>query len=81
MPKHDNYKLKILYVKDILEHRVGEKQMITMATLLAELAMHGVEAERKSIADDIRLLQTYGMPVREGRHGREKGYYVEARKP
>ena len=77
MERKANAKLKILYVKDILEAHATRSHAITMRELLALLYERGVPAERKSVSDDLRLLQQYGLPVRKKRCGRATGYFLE----
>ena len=75
MAKKMNGKLKILYVKDILERSAGEP--ISMRALLERLAERGIAAERKSVSDDIRLLRQYGMPIVVIRRGRFTVYSLK----
>ena len=64
MAKSANQKLKLLYLMDILLERTDEAHGITMQEILDALKVQGVTAERKSIYDDIRLLQDeYGLPI------------------
>ncbi len=63
MAKRPNGKLKILYIKDILEQTLPGGQTISMRELLERLSERGVPAERKSVSDDLRLLRQYGMPI------------------
>ena len=69
-------KLKILYVKEILETEAGSRA-VTMRELLERLSDRGVSAERKSVSDDLRLLRQYGMRIRTKRCGRATGYFLE----
>lgn len=50
-------KLKLLYLKEIFEEETDNEHAISMPKIVEELEKHGVPAERKSIYDDIRLLQ------------------------
>ena len=77
MAKRTDGKLKILYVKDILEHELPRGQSITMRELLIRLSEHGVSAERKSVSDDLRLLRQYGLPVVCIRRGRSTAYSLK----
>lgn len=77
MAKKTDGKLKILYVKDILERELSEGQTITMRELLWRLSERGVPAERKSVADDLRLLRQYGLPVVCIRRGRATAYSLK----
>lgn len=69
-------KLKILYVKDILEHETQSGRMLTMRELIERLNERGIPAERKSVGDDLRLLKEYGVPIERQRTGRGSAYFV-----
>lgn len=56
MAKNKNQKLKLIYLKQILEEYTDADHGITMDRILELLKMRGVEAERKSIYDDIDSL-------------------------
>lgn len=73
MAKQTDGKLKILYVKDILE----QGRAVSMREILEQLAARGIAAERKSVADDLRLLREYGLPVLCLRRGRATTYLLE----
>ena len=77
MAKKTDGKLKILYVKDILERELPEGKAITMRELLLKLSERGVSAERKSVSDDLRLLRQYGLPVICLRRGRATSYLLK----
>ncbi len=76
MAKKTDGKLKILYVKDILE-RLPTGQTITMRELLLKLSERGIPAERKSVSDDLRLLRKYGLPVTCIRRGKATVYSLK----
>lgn len=73
MTKKSDHKLKILYVKDILE----ERRTVTMRDILERLNEFGIPAERKSVSDDLRLLRAYGLPVSKMRLGRSTAYFLK----
>ena len=77
MAKKTDGKLKILYVKDILENVCGNGQTISMRELLFKLSEHGISAERKSVADDLKLLRRYGLPVQCIRRGKATVYTLK----
>lgn len=74
MAKSNNQKGKILYLEKILLE-TGENRMISMQEILTELMEYGINAERKSIYDDLEVLRSFGMDVRF-RRGRQGGYYL-----
>lgn len=77
MAKSMNQKAKILYLQRMLEH-TGEYECLTMQQILDSLLEQGIQAERKSIYDDMETLRSFGVDVRY-RRGKEGGYYVADR--
>lgn len=77
MAKKNNAKLKILYVRDILEAHAESKRAVTMREILEQLYERGIPAERKSVSDDLRLLAVYGLPIGKTRCGRATGYFLK----
>ena len=77
MAKRTDGKLKILYVKDILERELPEGRAITMREILKKLSERGMPAERKSVADDLKLLKQYGLPIQCLRRGRATAYSLK----
>ena len=77
MPKSRNQKLKIAYLIRILSESTDEEHGLSTDELIRELERCGVEAERKSIYDDIELLgDVYGLDIL---HDRGKGYRLGSR--
>ena len=56
MPKSDNQKLKLLYIRDYLERNSNEEHPVGAQELIDMLSNHGIDCERKSIYSDIRAL-------------------------
>lgn len=79
MPKSFGQKLKILYVAQLLLEQSDEKHPITTAEIIDYLAMQGIHAERKSIYDDISMLQNFGMDIISIRE-KPGGYYIASRR-
>ncbi len=77
MAKKADGKLKILYVKDILENTRSTGRPVTMREILLRLSERGVFAERKSVSDDLRLLKQYGLPVQCLKRGRATSYSLK----
>ena len=64
-------KLKLLYLKEIFEEETDNEHTISMPKIVEELKKRGVPAERKSVYDDIRLLQDeYGLAIAHEDGGR-----------
>ncbi len=75
MAKGPNQKLKLLYLKDILEAHSDEQHPLSMKDILHLLSLQGVLAERKSIYDDIETLRSYGLDI-VLQNGKNGGYYI-----
>lgn len=63
MADGNTQKLKILYLMKILLEKTDETHSITMPEIIAELSAYGVNAERKSIYNDIENLRLYGLDI------------------
>ena len=79
MARSPNQKLKILYLMQMLLEETDESHPLPMEQILANLAAHGICAERKSIYDDIESLRLYGLDIRMTK-SRPSGYYVLSRR-
>ena len=63
---------------DYLQENTDQDHPVNVQTLIEYLAEKGIQAERKSIYDDISHLREYGMDIAQHR-GRNGGYYVSQR--
>lgn len=63
MAKRSNQKLKVLYVLDILKKHSDEEHPLNASQIVEFLEKEGIEAERKSIYDDIASLEFYGCDI------------------
>ena len=78
MSRSEHQKLKLLYLKEILETQTDAAHPLTAQELIELLARKGVRAERKSIYSDMECLLEYGMDVVQQR-GPGGGYYLGGR--
>ena len=78
MPRSANQKLKLLYLAQILMEQTDEEHPLTVQALIAQLAKHDIQAERKSVYDDLAALSRFGLDV-QCRKGRMPGWFVGAR--
>ena len=76
--KHENQKFKILLIKDWL-NETDEQHPLTVADLVARLKNEGIQAERKSVTDDLLTLSEYGLDIESVAVGKRKGYYLASR--
>lgn len=78
MPKSSNQKLKLLYLKKIMQEKTDENHPITVPQIITELARYDIQAERKSIYDDLEALRVYGLDI-ECVKSKSTGYYIATR--
>ena len=79
MPKSDNQKLKIFYIKDYLERNSHEGRPIRAAELITHLdRQYGISCDRKTVYSDIAALQDYGVDI-VSVPGKNGGYYIASR--
>lgn len=78
MARTSNQKLKLLYIMRYLMQNTDETHSITVPELIVELEKYGINAERKSVYDDIEALRLFGLDVVTIR-GRTPGYYIASR--
>ena len=79
MAKGKNQKLKLLYLAKILKEKTDEDHGITMPQLIEELAKYGVDGERKTLYEDLRLLEEFGYEVNADRDGARTCYHLVGR--
>lgn len=63
MPSVSEKKLKLLYIAQMLLEKTDEQHSITLPQMLEELAARGIQAERKSLYDDLETLRHFGFPI------------------
>jgi predicted DNA-binding transcriptional regulator YafY len=78
MPKSPNQKLKLLYLMKILQEKTDENHTLTAQELIAELGRYDIQAERKSIYDDLEALRVYGLDI-ETIKSKTTGYFLASR--
>lgn len=63
MPKGTNQKMKLLLLAEILKQESDQEHPLTVQQIISFLSQKGIQAERKSIYDDIAVLQQFGMDI------------------
>ena len=63
MPKGTNQKFKLYRLAQIMLERTDDDHYITMPEIMASLAEYEITADRKSIYNDLRYLETLGIEV------------------
>ena len=79
MPKSDNQKLKIFYIRDYLEKNSHERNPVRASELVEMLErQHNIRCDRKTVYSDIAALQDYGVDI-VSMPGKNGGYYIASR--
>lgn len=78
MAKNPRQKQKLLYIQKILLEKTDEEHGITINELISALESYGINAERKSLYDDLRILETYGLDICSEKSKTVK-YYIGSR--
>lgn len=78
MARSANQKLKLLYLCQILLEQTDEDHPLSVQELIARLAQWDIQAERKSIYDDLDALARFGVDI-QCRKGRSPGWFVGTR--
>ena len=63
MPKSSNQKQKLLYLQKILLEKTDEEHALSMTELIRELEHYDIQASRKSVYDDMEILQHFGLNI------------------
>ncbi len=79
MARNWGQKLKLLYIIKILMEETDESHAISTQGLIEKLAAYDVNAERKSIYDDISKLQDFGYDIIQKDNRTGGGYYLASR--
>ena len=78
MPRSYGQKLKLLTLAKILQEQTDEDHPMTVAQMQEQLALAGINAERKSLYDDLAELEYFGMDIVRIKE-KHTGYYLGAR--
>ena len=62
-----------------MQEKTDETHYLTMPEIIAELAKYDIEAQRKSIYDDIAALNDYGIEIIKEMHGYKTYYHCVSR--
>ncbi len=78
MAKSANQKIKILYLMRILLEQTDEEHGLSLEEITARLSEYGIDAERKTLYDDLEVLRTFGIDI-EKRKSKTVRYHVVSR--
>jgi predicted DNA-binding transcriptional regulator YafY len=79
MAAGNNQKLKMLYLAKIFHENTDESHGLTMQELIEALHTCQVNADRKTLYQDIELLRSFGMDIIKDHQGHATYYYLGSR--
>lgn len=79
MPRKDNQKKKLLALREVMLHYTDEAHGLTIPEIQEHLKAYDIEADRRTLYEDLLLLEEFGLEVCNERCGRGTKYYVAAR--
>lgn len=74
MPRGKNQKLKLLYLAKIMQEETDDEHGLTMPEIIDKLAAYDIETQRKTIYDDLAILDDFGIEIVKTQVG-SKTYY------
>lgn len=74
-----NQKLKLLYLAKIMQEQTDDTHFLSMSQIIAELAKYDIEAQRKSIYDDLAALDDFGIEIIKEQIGFRTYYHCGSR--
>lgn len=78
MAKSSMQKQKLLYLYKILSEKTDENHGLTASEIKDRLGEYGIRAERKSLYDDLKILENFGLDICRVRTDTVK-YYIGSR--
>ena len=78
MARSSMQKQKLLYLQKILLEKTDENHGLTANEIKSTLEAYGIKTERKSLYDDLKILETFGIDICRTRTSTVK-YYVASR--
>ncbi|MCD8238634.1 MAG: transcriptional regulator [Clostridiales bacterium] len=79
MVKSNYQKIKLLKLWELLRQETNEAHPLTTNQICQKLVNMGISCDRRTLANDIALLNEFGYEVMSGTVGHNKCYYVEDR--
>lgn len=77
--KGENQKLKMLYLVKIFCEETDDLHALTMPQIVAKLAGYGVNADRKTLYEDFKLLREFGIDIIAEKSGHSHYYHIGSR--
>ena len=70
-----NQKLKLLYLAKIMQEQTDDTHALTMPQIIEELAKYDIDAQRKSVYDDLNVLDDFGIEIIKEQEGFRTYYH------
>lgn len=80
MSKSGDKKIRLLYLMNILLERTDDAHGLTLADISTALGEYGVEAERKTLYDDLEVLRLFGLDIEKRKSRNTTRYHVVSRR-
>ena len=77
--KGENQKLKMLYLVKIFSEETDDQHYLTMPEIIQKLEEYGVNADRKTLYNDIDELKKFGFDILTCKENRSFYYYLGSR--
>ena len=78
MEKQENkQKIKLLLIIEFLRKQTSAESPVTTKDMCQKLMEQGIKCDRRTLYQDIELLEEYGFPVGKKHVGHAMGYYYE----
>lgn len=77
--KYKNQKLKLLYLAKIMQEKTDDEHRLTLPEIQEELAKYDIEANRKTLYDDIAVLNDFGIEIIKQQEGYKTLYHCGKR--
>ncbi len=78
MPRSSFQKQKLLYLYKFLLENTDSEHHVTIGDMIEYLGSQGINAERKSLYDDVEVLKAFGADIEKSDNSRE--YYLLSRR-
>lgn len=79
MARGNNQKLKLLYLARIMQTETDDTHGLTMPQIIDKLAAYDIDAHRKTIYEDLRALDDFGIEIIKTQEGNKTYYHAGGR--
>ena len=76
MARGNNQKLKLLYLARIMQTETDDTHGLTMPQIIEKLAAYEIDAHRKTIYEDLKALDDFGIEILKTQEGNKTYYHA-----